>query len=81
MFRLKTYFAVCYQEMLDAFGLAVILFRSGLCRWRSGQVVDQQAVVGHRYRAVCEVLGGSPISEVAVRYGSWRIAACRGPSR
>ena len=28
--------------------------------------MDQQAVVGPRYRAVCEVLGGSPISE-AVR--------------
>jgi transposase len=34
--------------------------------------VDQQAVVEYRYRAVCEVLGGSPIGEVAVRYGTTR---------
>jgi hypothetical protein len=32
-------------------------------------VVDQEALVEYRYRAVCEVLGGSPIGEVAVRYG------------
>ncbi len=43
-------------------------------------VVDQQALAEYRYRAVCEVLGGSPIGEVAVRFGtsrqslhSWRL--------
>ncbi|MGP3919187.1 IS481 family transposase [Nonomuraea sp. 10N515B] len=41
--------------------------------------MDQQALVEYRYRAVREVLGGSPIGEVAARYGvsrqslhSWR---------
>jgi transposase InsO family protein len=34
--------------------------------------VDQQTVIEYRYRAVCEVLGGSPIGEVAVRYGTSR---------
>nr|WP_205669166.1 helix-turn-helix domain-containing protein [Amycolatopsis suaedae] len=34
--------------------------------------MDQQAVVEYRYRAVCEVLGGSPITEVAVRFGTSR---------
>ncbi|WP_131768697.1 IS481 family transposase [Candidatus Protofrankia californiensis] len=37
-----------------------------------GGFVDQQATVEYRYRAVCEVLGGSPIGEVAVRYGTSR---------
>jgi transposase len=37
-----------------------------------GGFVDQQAAVEYRYRAVCEVLGGSPIGEVAVRYGTTR---------
>jgi hypothetical protein len=32
--------------------------------------VDQQALVEYLYRAVCEVLGGSPIGEVALRYGT-----------
>ncbi|MDP4512145.1 IS481 family transposase [Nonomuraea turcica] len=31
--------------------------------------MDQQALVEYRYRAVREVLGGSPIGEVAARYG------------
>jgi transposase len=35
-------------------------------------VVDQQALSEYRYRAVREVLGGSPIGEVAVRYGTSR---------
>jgi transposase len=35
-------------------------------------VVDQQALVEYRYRAVREVLGGSPIGEVAARYGTSR---------
>lgn len=35
-------------------------------------VVDQQSLVEYRYRAVREVLGGSPIGEVAVRYGTSR---------
>lgn len=35
-------------------------------------VVDQQATVEYRYRAVCEVLGGAPIGEVAARYGTSR---------
>ena len=34
--------------------------------------MDQEALVEYRYRAVCEVLGGSPIGEVAVRYGTTR---------
>jgi transposase InsO family protein len=34
--------------------------------------VDQQALAEHRYRAVREVLGGSPIGEVAERYGTTR---------
>jgi transposase InsO family protein len=34
--------------------------------------VDRQALVEFRYRAVCEVLGGSPITEVALRYGTTR---------
>jgi transposase InsO family protein len=35
-------------------------------------IVDQQALVEYRYRAVRDVLGGSPIGEVAVRYGTTR---------
>ena len=35
-------------------------------------VVDEQALVEYRYRAVCEVLGGSPIGEVAARFGTSR---------
>jgi len=34
--------------------------------------VDQESLVEYRYRAVCEVVGGSPIGEVAVRYGTTR---------
>ncbi|MBB4935460.1 transposase [Lipingzhangella halophila] len=34
--------------------------------------MDQQAVAEYRYRAVCEVLGGSLIGEVAARYGTSR---------
>ena len=34
--------------------------------------VDQQALAEYRYRAVREVLGGSPIGEVAERYGTSR---------
>jgi transposase len=34
--------------------------------------VDQRALVEYRYRAVREVLGGSPIGEVAARYGTSR---------
>jgi transposase len=34
--------------------------------------VDQQALTEYRYRAVREVLGGSPIGEVAARYGTSR---------
>jgi transposase InsO family protein len=34
--------------------------------------VDEQALVEYRYRAVCEVLGGSPIGEVAARFGTSR---------
>lgn len=41
-----------------------------MCGGRVG--VDQQALVEYRYRAVREVLGGSPIGEVAVRYGASR---------
>lgn len=38
----------------------------------TGGFVDQQATVEYRYRAVREVLAGSPIGEVAVRYGTSR---------
>jgi transposase InsO family protein len=34
--------------------------------------VDQQALAEYRYRAVREVLGGSPVGEVAERYGATR---------
>jgi transposase len=34
--------------------------------------VDQQALAEYRYRVVREVLGGSPIGEVAERYGTSR---------
>jgi hypothetical protein len=34
--------------------------------------VDQQALVEYRYRSVCEVLGGSPIGEVAAWCGTSR---------
>ena len=34
--------------------------------------VDQQVLAEYRYRAVREVLGGSPVGEVAERYGSTR---------
>ncbi|WP_200931411.1 IS481 family transposase [Frankia sp. R43] len=34
--------------------------------------MDQQATVEYRYRAVCEVLAGSPIGEVAALYGTSR---------
>lgn len=34
--------------------------------------MDQEALAEYRYLAVCEVLGGSPIGEVAVRYGTTR---------
>jgi transposase len=37
-----------------------------------GGRVDQQALAEYRYRAVREVLGGSPIGEVAERYGTTR---------
>jgi transposase InsO family protein len=37
-----------------------------------GAGVDQQALAEYRYRAVREVLGGSPIGEVAERYGTSR---------
>ena len=34
--------------------------------------MEPEALAEYRYRAVCEVLGGSPIGEVAVRYGITR---------
>jgi len=34
--------------------------------------VEPETLVEYRYRAVCEVLGGSPIGEVAARYGTSR---------
>jgi transposase InsO family protein len=34
--------------------------------------MDREALVEYRYRAVMEVLGGSPIGEVAARYGTSR---------
>jgi hypothetical protein len=34
--------------------------------------VEPEALVEYRYRAVCEVLGGSAIGEVAVRFGTSR---------
>ena len=34
--------------------------------------MEPEALVEYRYRAVCEVLGGSPIGEVAARFGTSR---------
>lgn len=34
--------------------------------------MDLEAMAQYRYRAVCEVLGGSPVGEVAERYGTTR---------
>jgi transposase len=34
--------------------------------------MDAQALAEYRYRAVLEVLGGSPVGEVAARYGTSR---------
>lgn len=34
--------------------------------------MDQEALAEYRYRAVSEVLGGSPIGEVAARFGTSR---------
>jgi transposase InsO family protein len=34
--------------------------------------MDPEAMAQYRYRAVCEVLGGSPVGEVAERYGTTR---------
>ena len=39
---------------------------------RDGYGLDQQALAEYRYRAVREVLGGSPIGEVAARFGTSR---------
>ena len=47
-----------------------LVIGSGSCGGWVG--VDQQALVEYRYRAVREVLGGSPIGEVAERYGASR---------
>ncbi|OEJ21291.1 hypothetical protein AR457_36230 [Streptomyces agglomeratus] len=44
---------------------------------RSG-FTDVQQLTEYRYRAVREVLGGSPIGEVAVRYGMSRHPAPGG---
>jgi transposase len=54
------------------FGLVRDLVPSGFVVGAVGGFVDQQALVEYRYRAVCEVLGGSPIGEVALRYGTTR---------
>jgi transposase len=43
--------------------------------------VDQQALVEYRCRAVPEVLGGSPIGEVAARYGISRQSLRGWPRR
>jgi transposase-like protein len=37
-----------------------------------GGVLDRQAMAEYRYRAVREVLSGSPVGEVALRYGTSR---------
>jgi transposase-like protein len=50
----------------------VVAFRDRFCPWsQRGEKADQVPgwQVEHRYRAVMEVLDGSPVSEVAVRYG------------
>src|ERR1700730_8887735 len=39
---------------------------------REGAVGEPEALAQYRYRAVCEVLGGSPVGEVAQRYGTSR---------
>lgn len=41
-----------------------------MCPWVV--CVDQAAMAEYRYRAVREVLAGSPMGEVAVRYGTSR---------
>jgi transposase len=56
VFGIKRCLTVSSQETLDVSVLFMILFRPALST----------------YRAVCEVLGGSPIGEVAVRYGTTR---------
>ena len=43
--------------------------------------MDQQALAEYRYRAVREVLGGSPIGEVAERYGTTRQSLHSWPRR
>jgi transposase len=43
--------------------------------------MDPEAMTQYRYRAVCEVLGGSPIGEVAERYGTSRQSLHTWPKR
>src|ERR1700683_4089843 len=47
------------------------------------QAEDQGWLVEQRYRAVLEVLDGSPVSEVAIRYGVSRqsVYSVEGPAR
>ena len=63
MFGLKRCLTACSQETLDVSALLVILFRPVLSvsEWAG---CGSAGVVEYRYRAVCEVLGGSPIGEV-----------------
>lgn len=43
--------------------------------------MEPEELVEYRYRAVCEVLGGLPIGEVAVRDGMSMVTIARGPTQ
>jgi transposase len=67
--------------MLDGSGSFVILSAvHQIGEWWTGRV-DQQALVEYRYRAVCEVLGGAPVGEVAAQDGTSRQSLHTWPRR
>ena len=57
----------CRREMLDI--TAGVLDHCVFMEAGEKQEHDREWLVEQRYRAVLEVLDGSPVSEVAVRYG------------
>ena len=57
----------CRREMLDV--TAGVLDHCVFMEKGEEQEHDREWLVEQRYRAVLEVLDGSPVSEVAVRYG------------
>ena len=57
----------CHREMLDV--TAGVLDHYVIMEAREKPGNDREWLVEQRYRAVLEVLDGSPVSEVAVRYG------------